>query len=165
MTSCHSPLLAEHEFLNFGSNMGLINFSLLNLYLCLKKPPHLLRCKLHIRPTHCNYAIQVYCIWKYTEIFFVFLFIFIVILLQLSRFSYFAEPTQFQPPGSHSQSPHYCPCPWVIHTSSLTSPFSFFPTLSPLPLHSGSWQSVPCFYISGSVLLVSLFCSLNSSYK
>ena len=154
MTSCHSPLLAEHEFLNFGSNMGLINFSLLNLYLCLKKPPHLLRCKLHIRPTHCNYAIQVYCIWKYTEIFFVFLFIFIVILLQLSRFSYFAEPTQFQPPGSHSQSPHYCPCPWVIHTSSLTSPFLSFhhyPS-SPSPL-----ATVYLFHVSVSLIL---FCSL-----
>ena len=31
-------------------------------------------------------------------------------------------------PCSHSPSPHCCPCPWVIHTCSLTNPFLFFPS-------------------------------------
>ena len=37
---------------------------------------------------------------------------------------------------SHSESPPCCPCPWVIYTCSLTSPFLFFPPLfsSPSPL-------------------------------
>ena len=36
-------------------------------------------------------------------------------------------------PHSHSQFPPCCPCPWVIHTYSLTSPFPFFPPLRPFP--------------------------------
>ena len=72
-----------------------------------------------------------------------------------------AQPT----PRSHSQSLHRCPCPWVIHTCFLTSPFPFFPPLFSSCLPSGHCPSVPCFCVSGSVLLVSLFCSLDSSYK
>ena len=34
-----------------------------------------------------------------------------------------------------------------------------------LPLSPSSCQSVPCFHVSGSVLLLSLFCSFDSSYK
>ena len=66
---------------------------------------------------------------------------------------------------SHSQSPHLCPCPWVNHTCSFKSQFSFFLPLSPKPLPSGHCQSVPCFHTSGSILLIGLFCSLDSSYK
>ena len=34
------------------------------------------------------------------------------------------SPFAFLCPASpHSQYPHRCPCPWVIHTCSLTSPF------------------------------------------
>ena len=41
-------------------------------------------------------------------------------------------PSSAQPSfHSHSQSPHCCPCPWVIHTCSLSSSFPFFPPLSP----------------------------------
>ena len=36
-------------------------------------------------------------------------------------------------PCSHSQFPHCCPCPWVIHTCSLASPFPFSPPLSTTP--------------------------------
>ena len=61
-----------------------------------------------------------------------------------------AHPT----PHSHRQSPHCRPCPWVIHTCSLTSPFSFFPPLSPSPLPSGHFQSVPCFHACGSILFI-----------
>ena len=46
---------------------------------------------------------------------------FIVILLQLSPF--FCLPPPGPPHRSHSHSPPCCPCPWVIHTCSLTSPF------------------------------------------
>ena len=33
----------------------------------------------------------------------------------------YAQPT----PCSHSQFPHFCPCPWVMHTCALASPFPF----------------------------------------
>ena len=55
-------------------------------------------------------------------------------------------------PCSHSQSPHHCLCSCVIHTCSLTSPFPFFPPLSPSPL-----VSVSPFHVSMPVVL---FCSL-----
>ena len=60
-----------------------------------------------------------------------------------------AQPTR----PSHSQSPHCCPCPWVIHACSLTNPFHFFLPF-PYPVSSGSCHSVPCFHVSGSVLFI-----------
>ena len=55
-------------------------------------------------------------------------------------------PSSAQPiPHSHSQSPHCCPCLWVIHTSSLTSLFPFFPPLSPPP---SPLASVSLFHVS-----------------
>ena len=68
-------------------------------------------------------------------------------------------------PHSHSQSPQRCPHPWVIHTCSLASPLSFFPPSSPTHLPFGHFQSVPCFHASESILPISLFCLLDSSYK
>ena len=100
--------------------------------------------------------------WKRQETVYIFLiiidYISIVSILPLLCFSF--QPTLH----SHSQSLHCCPCPRVIHTCSLTSPFPFFPPFNPR-LPSGSCQSVPCFHASGSVLLIGLFCSLDSSYK
>ena len=61
-------------------------------------------------------------------------------------------------PTSHIQSsPPPCLCTVVLYTCSLTSPFSFFPTLS---LSSGTLCShcVHYFHVSGSVLLTCLFC-------
>ena len=65
---------------------------------------------------------------------------------------------------SHSQFPHCCPCPLVIHTCCLSSPFSF-PPLIPSPLLSAYFPSAPCFYTCDSVLFISLFCSLDSTYE
>ena len=48
---------------------------------------------------------------------------------------------------------------------SLTSPFPFFPSLSPPSLPSGSCQSVPCLCACDFILFISLFCSLVSSYR
>ena len=45
------------------------------------------------------------------------------------------------------------------------SPFLFFPPSSLFPMPSGLRQSVPCFHVSDSILHISLFCSLDSSYK
>ena len=61
--------------------------------------------------------------------------------------------------------PRCCPCPWVMHACSSSNPFTFFQPVpsSPFPLYS--YQSVPCFCASGSIFLVSLFCSLDSSYE
>ena len=68
-------------------------------------------------------------------------------------------------PHFHSQFPHCCPCPQAIHTCSLSIPFPLFPPLTPSPLPSGHFQSVPCFHACGSILFSSLFCSLDSSYR
>ena len=89
---------------------------------------------------------------------------FIVVLLQLSQFSPFALlcPAQSR---SHSKFPHCCPCRWVIHKHSLTSPFPFSPPLAPSFLPSGHYQSVPCFPAPSFILLICLFCSLGSSYR
>ena len=61
-----------------------------------------------------------------------------------------------------SQFPHCFICLWVIHTCALSSPF---PPLSPSPVPSGHFQSVPCFHAMFPVLFVSLFCSLGSSHR
>ena len=100
--------------------------------------------------------------WITTFSFFFFFLLFLFILLQLSHFPPFVllHPAHLR---SHSPSPHHCPGPWVIHTCSLTSPFPFFPPLPSSALPSGHCQSAPCFYASGSILLIS-FCSLGSSY-
>ena len=98
---------------------------------------------------------------------FIMLFIityFTVILLQLSQFLPLCPPLP-----SPSSAPPVIPHP-VVHvhrsvlTCSLTSPFPFFPPLSPSPSPSGPCQSVPCFHASGSILLLGLFCSPSSSY-
>ena len=65
----------------------------------------------------------------------------------------------------HSHFPQCCPCAWVIHTCPLSSPFPCFPPLSPTLLPPGHLQSVWCFYASGTILFVSLFCSWDSSYR
>ena len=59
------------------------------------------------------------------------------------------SPLLCPPLHFHSQSPPCCPCPWVIYTCSLTRPF---PLIAPSLLVTAS----------GSVLLISLFCSLGS---
>ena len=57
-------------------------------------------------------------------------------------------------PSSHSQSPHCCSSPWVIHTCSLSSPFPVFPpvypSLSPV-------TAVSLFHASMSLVLFCLF--------
>ena len=65
---------------------------------------------------------------------------FIVVLLQLSQSSPLC-PSPPSPPHSHSPSPHSCPCLWVIHTCSLTSPFPFF---LPLSTSSPLWSLSVC---------------------
>ena len=85
-------------------------------------------------------------------------------LLQLTHFLPFC-PLSTQPtPQFHNQSHHCCPCPWVLHVCSLTSPFTSFQSVPTSPPLSYSCQSVPCFCASGSILPISLFCSLDSSY-
>ena len=63
-------------------------------------------------------------------------------------------PSSTQPtPYSHSQTPHHCPCPRVIYTCSLSSPFPFFPPFPcPLPL-----AAVSPLHVSMSLVL---FCLL-----
>ena len=110
---------------------------------------YILSLKMHTLNYFCNIFYANY----------LFFFFFTVIRLQLSQYFAFAllHPDI---PCSHSQSPHCYPYSWVIHTCSLTSPFPFFPPLSPSPL-----ATVSPFHISCSDLLSSSFCSLDSSYK
>ena len=88
-------------------------------------------------------------------------------LLQSSQL-FLALPSSTQPiPHFHSHSPHCCPRPWVLHISSLTNPFTFFQTISTLPSSplTGVSLFISWFYISGCILLMSVFCSFHSSYK
>ena len=92
---------------------------------------------------------------------FYFAFLFFFILLQLSQFFPFLRPAQPLLPQS-------IPTPLsmsVGHSCSLTNPAPFFPPFSSLPFPLAACQSVPCFHGSGSILLLSLLCSSDSSYK
>ena len=68
---------------------------------------------------------------------FIFLFItlfFIILLLFYYSYSIFPLcPPLPIPHPALTPFPHHCPCPWVIHTCSLTSPISFFPPFPPPP--------------------------------
>ena len=92
---------------------------------------------------------------------FIYLFIFNFLLFTLLQLSSFF-PTQPHPHlSSGHQQTYVCVyglwiyIPWLI-------PSLFF-ILSPLP--SNSCQSVSCVHASLSVLFISLFCSLDSTYK
>ena len=101
------------------------------------------------------------CINLFIHFLHIFKFLLFMLLL-LSQFFPFLPPSTQPNPLAHNQSLLCCPC--VIHTCSLTSPFPFLS----LPSHlssSYSYQSIPCFHISGSIYLISLFCSLDSSCK
>ena len=73
-----------------------------------------------------NYELQK--IVKSLRLHFLFYFL-IVVLLQL--FPYFPRcsplPRLFTLSCSPSQSPHRCPCPWVLYTCSSPRPFPVFP--------------------------------------
>ena len=58
---------------------------------------------------------------------FFFNFILLIILLQLSQFFPFSPYS----PHSLRQSPHHCSCPWVMHISSLATPFPTLYFISP----------------------------------
>ena len=86
-----------------------------------------------------------------TDLFFIFIFL-LLCYHSCPSFSFSALLLLAHSP--HSQSPHHCPCPWVIHTCSFTSPFSFFPPLFPSPFPR---PAVSLFYVFMSLLL---FCLL-----
>ena len=67
-------------------------------------------------------------------------------------------------PAPHSQSPHCCPCPWVIYTCSLTRSFPFFPP-SLLPCPSGHYQSVPCLQRLMKHILCTIYCPHSCKVK
>lgn len=64
------------------------------------------------------------------------------------------------PPTLTVNSPH-CPCPWILYLYSLTCPFPFFPPFFPSSLPSGHCHFVLYCQVSGSILLVCLFCWLG----
>ena len=79
--------------------------------------------------------------------FYLFTYLFIYVFIYLFYYCYSVTavpifsplPSCAQPtPRSHSPSPYCSPCPWVIHTCSLSSPFPFFPPLSPSPMSAVS---------------------------
>ena len=85
-------------------------------------------------------------------------FFFIVVQSQWSQFFPVALPCPAQlPPHSLSHSPPCCPLPWIFYMCPLTRPF-LFPLLSFSPLPSGHCQCVHYFHVSGSILLICLFC-------
>ena len=59
----------------------------------------------------------------------------------MSQFFPRGLPLSHPIPCSHRPSPPHCPCPWVIQTCSLTTPFPFFP---PFPSPLFLWQLSVC---------------------
>ena len=103
--------------------------------------------------------------WQYESRFCEFIFLFLLILLWLSQFFPLCPPPP-RPRPTPTVHPHtavhvhgsFIHVLWLIL-------FPFFPPFSSTSLSCGSCQSVPCFHVLGTVLLVSLFCSLDSSYR
>ena len=91
-----------------------------------------------------------------------FAYIYCCLVTVLLSFPPLLTPTLYSP--SHSQSPH-CLCPLVLYLCSFACPFPFFPLLSTSPLFSGKCQLVLYFQVSGSILLICLFCWLGSTYR
>ena len=74
-------------------------------------------------------------------------------LLQLSPLLLpWPTSTQPHPYPSLSQSPYFCPSPWVMHKCSLATPFTIFHPVSPTTL-----AAVSLFHVA---MLLLLFCSL-----
>ena len=66
----------------------------------------------------------------------------------------------------HPLLPQFIPTLLSMSTGHSHMFFDYsLPLFSTAPPSSGSCQSVLCFQVSGSVLFISLFCSLDSSYK
>ena len=82
-----------------------------------------------------------------------FFIFFIVVQFQFSPFSPHYFPLPYPPPPPTFNPLCCCLRPWVIYTSSLTSPFPFSPPLSFSSLLSGHSQFVLYFHVSGSILL------------
>ena len=102
-------------------------------------------------------------------------------LLLLSHFSHLYPPPLKPPNHSLRQCTTCCPCPWVIHKCFLATLFLmlYFASLYsvttnlyfliphpfwsvPQYFPSGNHQNVLCIYDSVTVLLLCLFCSLDS---
>ena len=90
----------------------------------------------------------------------VFLKTFLKIVYSITE-SHFPPFTPLHPahPQFRSQSP------WALRVCSLTNPFTFFQSVPTPLLPSDSCQSIPCIHASVSILFVSLFCSLDSTYN
>ena len=93
----------------------------------------------------------------------VFLYFYFVHYFRSSHF----PPCPCPPPASPTSSwpsPHCCQCPWVMHICSPAHPSPLLHSASPKP-PSDIRQPVPCVPASISILFISLFCSLDSTYE
>ena len=92
-------------------------------------------------------------------------YIFIIYSITVVPFSPFALLYPANP-----SSPQSIPSPFSMSHSNMCFDQSLTPLSTTIPLFltpphpSPSYQSVPCFHVSGSIFLSSLFCSLDSSY-
>ena len=92
-------------------------------------------------------------------------------LLHSSLFCYSCPNFPLLPSSVRPHSPLTYAIPTLLSTSMGHSYLAFdysrplLPTIPPSPFLSGHCQSVPCFNDSGSDSLISLFYSLNSSWK
>ena len=94
--------------------------------------------------SHQHWKAFRYYYLSFLKHFAIFIFYFLIVaLLPLSNFLPLLSPAQPCLSHSHLQSPPSCPCPWVIYTCSLTRPFPFFPSLSPLVTVSLFLVSMP----------------------
>ena len=129
---------------------------IINSFLCLSA---------YYKARCCAYVVHIMFIIHSVLLLFSFFNVLLFMLLEFSPIFPPSAPSAPPIPDFHSQSPHHCLYLWVFHICFLINPFTFFQTLPTSLLPSYSYQSVPWFYASGSILLISLFCSLHSSYK
>ena len=127
---------------------GLISYQVISVFpLCYHWYLSLVPCP------HCCYAFNVYYLDSlFLILFFIFLSFFHCYSITVVPNFPFALLCPSHP-NFHSQCPHRCPCPWVIHICSLSSTFPLFPPLSSV-LPSGHCQPIQCFQAYGSILFI-----------
>ena len=95
-------------------------------------------------------------------LFFIFWWFIVCAILDVLVFPFHLPPSS--PPPTFIVNPNT-----IVHVHGsfmyVIYPFIFFQSVPTTPLCTYTCQSIPYFHVSGSISLISLFCSLEFSYK
>ena len=103
--------------------------------------------------------------WTWEFDFFLFVVFFYLLFFINSYPTFFPIAELYPVAPTHIVSHSHFLSPWVLYLCSFACPFSLFSSLSPSLLPSGHCQFVLYFQVSGSILLICLFCWLGSTYR